>query len=147
MAKFEITDKMRRDVEDMAGYGVPHQAIARIIGCATATLEKHFVEELANGSAKAHAKAAKGLFIGATSWIDENRAPTRPEVALLMFYGKTRLGLRETTRHEHTGEVNVAERPTGELEAELADIQRKRAIASAGVVATRVQDKPDGVLH
>jgi hypothetical protein len=61
---FEPTDKERRDVEAMAGYGITHDQIRMIIrdGISKETLEKHFYIELKRGRAKANVNVAKSLY-------------------------------------------------------------------------------------
>src|SRR5664279_1060063 len=56
----------RRQVEAMAGYGVPELAIARVIAIDPKTLRKHYREELDTGQIKATAKVAESLFRKAT---------------------------------------------------------------------------------
>jgi hypothetical protein len=56
----------RRQVEAMAGYGVPEESIARVVGVDPKTLRKHYCEELDTGQIKATAKVAESLFRKAT---------------------------------------------------------------------------------
>src|SRR5664279_243035 len=56
----------RRQVEAMAGYGVPELAIARVIAVDPKTLRKHYREELDTGQIEAIAKVAERLFRKAT---------------------------------------------------------------------------------
>ena len=56
----------RRQVEAMAGYGVPELAIARVVGIDPKTLRRHYREELDTGQIKATAKVAESLFRKAT---------------------------------------------------------------------------------
>ena len=68
---FVPTAEERKQVEAMAGYGVPHDNIAAIIrdGIDSDTLKKHFKKELMQGKAKANAKVGQTLFQKAThSW-------------------------------------------------------------------------------
>ena len=56
----------RRQVEAMAGYGVPEIDIARVIGVDPKTLRKHYRDELDTGHVKANAKVAENLYRKAT---------------------------------------------------------------------------------
>ncbi len=57
----------RRQVEAMAGYGVPENDIARVLAIDPKTLRKHYREELDTGQIKATAKVAEFLFRKATT--------------------------------------------------------------------------------
>ncbi len=57
---------LRRQVEAMAGYGVPETDIARVIGIDPKTLRKHYRDELDTGHVKANAKVAENLYRKAT---------------------------------------------------------------------------------
>ena len=57
----------RRQVEAMAGYGVPERDIARVLAIDPKTLRKHYREELDTGAIKATAKVAEFLFRKATT--------------------------------------------------------------------------------
>ena len=53
---FKPTAAMRRQVEELRSCGMSEDSIARVIGISTPTLQKHFAEELLNGSAKKRAE-------------------------------------------------------------------------------------------
>ncbi len=57
---------LRRQVEAMAGYGVPETNIARVVGIDPKTLRKHYRDELDTGHVKANAKVAENLYRKAT---------------------------------------------------------------------------------
>jgi hypothetical protein len=57
----------RRQVEAMAGYGVPELSIARVVGVDAKTLRKYYREELDTGQIKATPKVAESLFRKATT--------------------------------------------------------------------------------
>lgn len=59
---FTPTREQRSQVEVLSGIGVPHTAIASIIGIAAKTLRAHFRKELDSGMEKADAKVAANLF-------------------------------------------------------------------------------------
>ena len=52
----------RRQVEALAGYGVPEVDIARVVSVDPKTLRKHYRDELDLGATKATAKVAEFLF-------------------------------------------------------------------------------------
>jgi len=86
----------RRQVEAMAGYGVPEADIARVIAIDAKTLRKHYRVELGTGSIKATAKVAEFLYRKATT--------EGPQcVTAAIFWLKTRGGWKETTVQEITG--------------------------------------------
>ena len=65
--RFEPTDDERKNVEMMAGFGVPHEQIASTIrgGIDAETLKKRFKQELIEGKAKASAQVGRSLFMQA----------------------------------------------------------------------------------
>lgn len=58
---FEPTDKDRRIAEAMAGWGIPQERIAKVVGIDAKTVRKHFAEELEVGAAKLEAQLAQNL--------------------------------------------------------------------------------------
>jgi len=97
------TDAQRGQVQAMAAYGIPQNDIARVIDVSANTLRKHYADELETGATKANAKVGQFLYRAASgealkdgaSWADCTRAA--------MFWGKTRMGMRETQKLEHSG--------------------------------------------
>lgn len=92
----EPTEQSRRQVEAMAGYGVPAEDIGRVLGIDAKTLRKYYREELDTGRVKANSKVAEALYRKATSDGPQS-------VAAAIFWLKTQAGWRETTHLEHTG--------------------------------------------
>jgi hypothetical protein len=88
------TPAERRQVEAMAGYGVPEADIARVIGVDPKTLRKHYRDELDLGHVKANAAVAESLFRKATG-------DGRQSVTAAIFWLKTRAGWRKTSVHAH----------------------------------------------
>jgi len=80
---------LRRQVEAMAGYGVPEIDIARIIGIDPKTLRKHYRDELETGHVKANAKVAENLYRRTTG-------EGREAVTAAIFWLKTRARWKET---------------------------------------------------
>jgi hypothetical protein len=86
----------RRQVEALAGYGVPETDIAGMIGIDPKTLRKHYRHELDHGHVKANAKVAENLFHKATG-------EGREAVTAAIFWLKARAGWKETSIKELTG--------------------------------------------
>src|SRR5215204_3893057 len=91
----------RRQVEAMAGFGVPEADIAKVVKVDPKTLRKHYREELDTGHVKANAKVAENLFRKATG-------QGREAVIAAIFWLKTRAGWRETNVHEIGGSRDLA---------------------------------------
>jgi hypothetical protein len=87
----------RRQVEALAGYGVPEPDIAGMIGIDPKTLRKHYRYELDHGHTKANAKVAENLFRKATG-------EGREAVTAAIFWLKSRAHWKETIVNEHTGD-------------------------------------------
>ena len=86
----------RRQVEALAGYGVPEAEIAALVGIDPKTLRKHYRHELDHGHTKANAKVAENLFRKATG-------DGRESVIAAIFWLKARARWKETSVHEHAG--------------------------------------------
>jgi hypothetical protein len=84
---------VRRQVEAMAGYGVPEAEIAGVVGVSPKTLRKHYRGELDHGHVKANAKVAENLYRKATG-------DGREAVIAAIFWLKTRAGWKETSVQE-----------------------------------------------
>ena len=61
MPAYQPSDKDRRIAEALAGWAIPQERIARVIGVDPKTLRKHFPDELSVGSAKLEAQLAQNL--------------------------------------------------------------------------------------
>jgi hypothetical protein len=86
----------RKQVEALAGFGVPETDIARVIGIDPKTLRKYYRDELDTGHIKANAKVAENLFRKATG-------EGRESVVAAIFWLKTRARWKETSAHEISG--------------------------------------------
>jgi hypothetical protein len=99
----------RRQVEALAGYGVPEAEIAALIGVDAKTLRKHYRHELDHGHSKANAKVAENLYHMALG-------QGREAVTAAIFWLKARARWKEVSVHEHGGSgeeplrVNVIKR-------------------------------------
>ncbi len=89
----EPTPALRRQVEAMAGYGVPEIDIGRVLAIDPKTLRKHYRDELDNGHVKANVKVAENLYRKATG-------EGRESVVAAIFWLKTRARWKETTVNE-----------------------------------------------
>ena len=78
----------RRQVEAMAGYGVPEADIAMVLRIDPKTLRKHYRDELDTGHILANAKVAKSLFRKATG-------DHRQSVTAAIFWLKVRARWKE----------------------------------------------------
>lgn len=90
------TDASRKQVESMAGYGIPEDDIALSLDISAPTLRKHYRRELDMGHIKANSAVAQSLFKKATG--DGSQS-----VTAAIFWAKTRMGWKETVVSEHTG--------------------------------------------
>jgi len=79
----------RRQVEAMAGYGIPPEDIAQVLRLAANELRVQFAAELEDGRIKANSRVAESLFRKATG-------EGREAVVAAIFWLKTRARWRET---------------------------------------------------
>ena len=125
----------RRQVEAMAGYGVPEADIARVLHIDPKTLRKHYRDELDSGHVKANAKVAENLFRKATGDGPQS-------VTAAIFWLKTRARWKETQVSELTG------RDGGPIETKetsaLDLIHRRIAGLAARAEAEGGPDRADG---
>ena len=128
---FQPTAEHRRQVEVLAGFGLPQHQIAILVECDPKTLRKHFETELSVGDAKATAKIAQTLF---------NKAAAG-DTACMIFWMKVRAGWRETARVELSGPDGAplnfdAAAARERIEARLA------TITAGSVEAARLLESP-----
>lgn len=95
-APHEPTPASRKQVEALAAYGIPQDAICKVVGVSLPTLHKHYRDELDTAMSKANARVAESLFKKATG--DGTQS-----VTAAIFWLKTRAGWKETVVNEHTG--------------------------------------------
>lgn len=117
---FVPTENDRKQVEALAGYGVPFEQIAVLIagGISLHTLRAHFAAELMSGKAKANAQIGKGIFQKAMGG----------DVTAMIWWSKSQMKWSETQKLEHTGKdggaIAVASVDFKNLsDAELATMQ------------------------
>jgi hypothetical protein len=120
---FEPTEQQRRMVESLAGFGMQQDSIARLVDIDPKTLRKHFRRELDCGADKANFQVLSTFHKMATS----GKHP-----AMTIFWCKTRLGMREVSRVEHTGAAGES----------LLSIDTARALLK-GAAASRPAEEDD----
>lgn len=96
-APFVATEAQRKQVRAMAAYGIPHEEIAKVVGCTRPTLRKYFRDELDTASAQANARVAEMLY----------QQAMKGNVTAQIFWLKTRARWREVDREEQPKEQRV----------------------------------------
>lgn len=91
------TDESRKLVEAYAKVRVPQDRIATLIGITEKTLTKHYKKEITDGHAFADSFVLNQLFQGIK----------KGNVALIIFYCKTILKMKETQVQEVLGEIKA----------------------------------------
>jgi hypothetical protein len=89
----EPNETERRQVEAMAGFGVPEADIAKVLNIAPKTLRKHYRTELDTGHVKANTRVAESLF----------KQAVNGNTTAAIFWLKTRARWKEATILEHAG--------------------------------------------
>jgi hypothetical protein len=129
MAEHVPTVEDRKQVEAMAGYGIPQEDIARRVGIDPKTLRKHYRRELDTGATKANAKVAESLYQNAT----------QGNVTAQIWWTKSRMGWSETKKTELTGGGGEALFPNDPIERlNLTELRQLAAIMA------RVGDDGEG---
>jgi hypothetical protein len=95
MRQHKPTAEDRKQVEMLSGLGIPQEQICLLVqgGIDEKTLRKHYASELVSGVAKANSQVSKSLFQKATSG----------DTTAQIWWTKTRMGWKDTSRLEHTG--------------------------------------------
>jgi hypothetical protein len=109
---FTPTDEQRRMVKAMAGYGVPHDDISRVVRCSPPTLRKWFRDELDTATIEANARVAQTLY---------QQATTPGNIAATIFWLKARAGWREKQQVEVSGPNGE---PVGPKKVEIVVVRR-----------------------
>jgi hypothetical protein len=99
---FAPTPEQRRMVHAMAGYGVPQDDIALVIGITSRTLRKHFRHELDVAVIEANTRVAQCLF---------KQATTPGNIGASIFWLKARAGWREKQPEPKADEIDTARGP------------------------------------
>jgi hypothetical protein len=94
--EWKPTPEQRKTIESMAGVGVPHADIAKVIGKSEKTLRKHCAKELDLGQIKANANVSQSLYAKA---VGDGPAA----VTAAIWWEKTRQGRREIVVKRHQG--------------------------------------------
>lgn len=89
------TNLSRKLVAALVGYGLKYEVVAKHpeIACGLTTLRKYYRDELDEGNAKALGLIGEALF---------DEAVIKRTASVLIFLGKTRLGLKEATEVQVT---------------------------------------------
>ena len=103
----------RRQVEALAGYGVPE------LGIDPKTLRKHYREELDFGHTKANAKVAENLYRIALG-------EGREAVTAAIFWLKTRAKWREPMSQEFTGQNGEPHQPITRIERTIISVPERK---------------------
>lgn len=118
---YQPSDKDRRIAEAMAGWAIPHERIARVIGIDAKTLRKHFGAELEVGSAKLEAQLAQNLLRIA-------QGNDRQSLIATIFALKARFGWVETSPAPR--EPPLGKKAQRQLNAEIATEARGNIFAT-----------------
>ena len=130
---FEPTDRDRQIVLMAAAVGLPHEKIGKLVGLSKGSVETHFQEELEQGSAQADFKVGGALFKIATA-----DPPVPGTVTAQIWWTKSRMGWKDTTRVENTGADGA---PIGQVVVWLPDNGRGDCTAPV------VQGPPPGAIE
>jgi len=120
-----------RQVEAMAGYGLPAEDIAIVLGIDARVLERDYRTELQAGAIKANAKVAESLFRKATG-------DGREGVTAAIFWLKTRARWRETTVHEVRPYSHMT---VQEIDTRIKDLMTRIDAAEPGWTARLTNDQ------
>ncbi len=97
---YKPTSEQRAQVNAMAAYGVPQDAIAGVLKIDPKTLRKHFRDELDHAGTVANSAVAQSLYRKATGDGPQS-------VTAAIFWAKTRMGWRESpTELQLTGKLH-----------------------------------------
>jgi hypothetical protein len=91
--KWHPTDRQRHQIKIAIAAGLNPSGIAEILGLKLSTLERECSRELQAGAQEINSKVASKLF----------QKCMKGDTLALIYWTKTRLGWRETSRTEHTG--------------------------------------------
>ena len=128
----EPTEKDRKQVSAMAGFGLKHDQIAKIIGISDETLRKYYSHELDVAESMMNAQIAQNLYSIANS-----KGPGAITAAI--FWLKTRAGWRETSRTEVTGKDGGAiEIESKVIDASALSAEQRESVRQALMAALEV---------
>jgi hypothetical protein len=108
---FVATDAERKQVEALAGVGLPHDQIGALLrdGVCVDVVRDNFAHELKAGKAKASAKIGQTLF---------NRA-IGGETAALIWWTKSQMGWKEKRELNHTSSDGTMSPPAPAVATEV----------------------------
>ncbi len=106
--KYDPSEQARHMVKKMAAFGFTLKQIADVIRVGVSSLQKHFKNELESGHVEANFLVANRLFEMAING----------DTTACIFWCKTRLKWKETSRHEHAFD------PTGTGKDDLPSLDK-----------------------
>lgn len=91
------TPAERKQVEAMAGYGLNHEQIAKLVagGMSKHTLQRHFADELVTGKAKANLQVGKSIYQRAVDG----------DVTAAIWWSKTQMGWSDKRPESDTSDA------------------------------------------
>src|ERR1700682_4943510 len=113
MRKHQPNEETRKTVQAKAGYGIPHDDIATVIGISPHTLREHYRKELDTGHIIANSKVAQNLFKIATG-------EGREAVTAAIFWLKTRANWSEYTASPPAKLAPLGKKEQASIDAEDA---------------------------
>lgn len=109
---YQRDERTARQVEAMAGFGIPLANVAKVVGVSENTMRKYYPDEIALGATKANAKVIESLFRKATG-------ERQGAVAAAIFWVKARCGWRETNVQEVSHTIMTKEQRDAVVAAAL----------------------------
>ncbi len=119
---------LARQIEAMAGYGIPASDIATALGIERWVLERDYPQQLSGAAIKANSKVAENLYRKATG-------EGREAVTAAIFWLKTRAGWKETSVHELRDQRPLQSWSDEELNQRIDLLQKLISSAAAAETA------------
>ena len=136
------TDENRAEVQALASFGVPQEDISKYIGVSHVTLRKHYRRELDFSVVTTTAKALNFLFTMASGAALKDGATYADCLRANMFWGKTRIGLRDVAAIDHTSSDGSMS-PKGLDISKLSDAAIAELMAAQEAAGTQPEDGTD----
>lgn len=130
---FDGSDKDK--VRLLARAGTRHDIIAGIMGCSVDTLTRRFADELSDGLEHANALVGATLFANAMGG----------DLTAIIWWEKTRAGMRDIARHEHTGADGrpIELKDLSGLTDDQLELLERAAVLLAGSSVAGAGDQPE----
>lgn len=110
---YQPTEKDRRQIRLLCGFGLTDEEIAAVIGIGIATLKKYYECELKSGAPEVIAQVANSLLKMATH-------PEKPNVTAAIFWLKCRAGWVDTPVAASQGKKELAALEAERIESDKA---------------------------